>query len=177
VKAFDLRKIYPRKSTGELREEAFKWLQGKWLEAVTLRALLDRQQALDLHDVGANLEPRRKHDDGSVTKFEFDVAATRGYQLFAFSCYAGDWEAKAQRKLFEACVRARQMGGDEACVALICCADDTAAVEAAARDAFGVPDDGSEPRIKVFGRADLVALPARLDSWIRACGSPAEVMR
>jgi len=139
--------------------------------------LIDRKQALALHAVGANLEPKRKHNGGSITKFEFDVAATRGYQLFAFSCYAGEQREKAQRKLFEACVRARQMGGDEACVALVCCADDTAVIEAAVCDALDIADDGSQPRVKVFGRADLAALPEKLDSWIRACGNPSEVAR
>jgi len=39
VQMLHLRNLYPHKSARDLNEEAFKWLQGKWLETTTLRAI------------------------------------------------------------------------------------------------------------------------------------------
>lgn len=119
------------------------------------------------------------------TEFQFDVVAIRGYQLFAFSCTteSGDHENDTERrgifnsrlesgpgrvllkqKLFEAYVRARQMGGDEACVALVC------AMEQGEADKLQEEmrrDISPEGRIRVFGRGCLAKLTGYIADWIR----------
>ena len=141
------------------------WLDGKWLESAVLDALQKLSAKLELHDVLMNVEPRTGR-----TGFELDVVAIRGYQLFAFSCSteAADGEgrrARLKRKLFEAVMRARQMGGDEACVALVCCSDDPEGLQAETRNSF--QDAAGDERIKVFGRGDLADLQDRIKNWIK----------
>jgi hypothetical protein len=107
---------------GELSEkwkmdivELAEWLDGKWLEHYTLWSINEVTLANNITDVGLGIEPNEK-------AFEFDVAAMRGYQLFAISCTTDTKKKMLKQKLFEAYIRARQMGGEEARVALVCSA-------------------------------------------------------
>src|SRR6476469_1376638 len=97
---------------------------------------------------------------GTQQGFEFDVAFTRGYQLFAMSVSTTSKRDLCKNKLFEAYLRARQMGGDEARVALICCTNepDTLNAEVAVLD---------DKKIAVFGRDDLMDLSSRIEGWIK----------
>jgi hypothetical protein len=92
---------------------------------------------------------------------EFDVVALRGYQLFFFSCATTAERKKLKSKLFEATIRARQIGGDEACVALVCLKTDPT-LEAEAQQALG-----SEGRIKVFHGAHQDNLQTHISNWIK----------
>jgi len=93
-------------------------------------------------------------------KFQFDVAFTRGYQLFAISCTTTNNRPLCKSKLFEAYLRARQMGGDEARVALVCCSDDP--------DSLKAEISGTLPnkKIEVFGREHLEDLATEITKWI-----------
>ncbi len=146
-----------------------KWLSGTWLESAVLSALQNCSQELDLQECCMDLQPEMLHNGTGKTGFQFDVAAIRGYQLFAFSCSTESGEDRGGRgrlkqKLFEAYVRARQMGGDEACVALVCCAKQEMAdeLENEIRHVFN-----QKGRIRVFGRGDLVNLTENIADWIR----------
>ena len=147
----------------EKTKEFCEWLDGKWLESALLAVLReDLVNPLNLHDVMMNVEPVI-----GETGFEFDVVAMRGYQLFAFSCgtaRGGGAKSELKRKLFEAVIRARQMGGDEACVALVCCHQDPAILQAETRNLFLDPDD---ERIKVFGQPHLTHLKKHIEEWIK----------
>jgi hypothetical protein len=140
--------------------EFCKWLDGAWLESAVLQALRDVRADFGLRDISSNLEPEATGD--SPTNFEFDVVALRGYQLFAVSCTTYDRRADAKQKLFEAFMRARQMGGDEARVALVCCSGDPQGLEQEVRR-----DVDSDERIRVFGREHLSDLATHLGDWIR----------
>lgn len=151
-----------------------KWLDGLWLESALLQTLHDCTKANTLHDVSMNLEPASGSDN--PTSFEFDVVAMRGYQLFAFSC-STDTESvqggtdRLKKKLFEAAIRARQLGGDEARVALVCCSDNPDKLQREMRHVFagstdGPPEQGNE-HIKVFGCRDLPDLAGRVSQWIQ----------
>jgi hypothetical protein len=99
---------------------------------------------------------------------EFDVMALRGYQLYCLSCTTKDPEKRGGRnelkqKLFEIALRARQLGGDEACAGLICFEQNPDGIEQEVRQILGV-----EGRIKVFGRKHLSSLSAHLETWIRS---------
>lgn len=98
-------------------------------------------------------------------QFEFDIAAMRGHQLFAISCTTDSSKPLRKAKLIEAFVRARQLGGDEARVALVCAYGDPAALEAEiAEDWFTVG------RVRVFGRPDLTQLAEKLTRWFNREG-------
>jgi len=56
------------------------------------------------------------------------------------------------------------MGGDEACVALVCCASKNMVddLEKDMRSTFG-----ARGRIRVFGSEDLISLGAHIEDWVR----------
>lgn len=84
----------------------------------------------------------------------------RDYQLFALSCTTTDKHSLCKQKLFEAALRARQLGGAEARVALVCCHDRPellkAELEIVTRDR----------KLAVFGRQDLEHLSQKIADWI-----------
>ncbi|GBC77426.1 hypothetical protein HRbin08_00904 [bacterium HR08] len=131
------------------------WLHGKWLEHHVLDVLNGLATSLYLHERAQNIVPKE-------VEFDVDVVAIRGYQLFAFSCSTDTKKSLLKLKLFEAYVRARQLGGDEARVALVCCSDDPDGLEHEMRR-----DVDPEGRIRVFGRKHLANLTEHLREWIR----------
>jgi Card1-like, endonuclease domain len=134
-------------------DDLAKWLDGKWLEHYVLQVVKQIADNCHVHDYGLNLTTEGKN-------FEFDVAAMRGYQLFAISCTTGQKNSLCKEKLFEAYTRARQMGGDEARVALVCCHQDPPALLGEIEETWF-----TEGRVRVFGKQDLADLPARLKDW------------
>jgi hypothetical protein len=92
---------------------------------------------------------------------ELDIVAIRGYQLFIFSCYAGSNMDTCKAKLYEAAIRARQLGGSEARFALVCGHNNKLKVK---EQMSGTALDQS---LMVFDRNDLVDLKARIRQWIR----------
>ncbi len=132
---------------------------GYWLETCVLQALQSIAEEYRLHDVCMNVEPTIGN-----TEFELDVVALRDYQLYGVSC-GTDTDSDGGRgylklKLFEAYVRAQQLGGDEARAVLVCAADDPAGLEAEMRRDLS-------PHIKVFGRKHLADLSTELAHWIK----------
>jgi len=97
------------------------WLDGKWLEHYTLWAVQKVASKSKVHDAIFNLDSDPKLNK---RKFEVDVLALRGYQLFAISCATGADKYNIKHKFFEAYIRARQLGGDEAKVAVVCFASE-----------------------------------------------------
>jgi Card1-like endonuclease family protein len=141
-------------------EDFCKWLNGLWLESVVLQALQRISRDCELQDVKMNLHLKTGKDGSGG--FEFDVVAIRGYQLFAFSCSSDTEGGFLKLKLFEAVNRARQLGGDEARVALVSCSKEPEKVEREIKR-----DVGAERRICVFGQPHLADLGTRLAEWIR----------
>jgi hypothetical protein len=131
-----------------------KWFDGEWLEDYTLWAL---QQLIE---DGYKLYKPGTDYKAIDPEFQFDVAVTRGYQLFAFACTTSTDKLLCKSKLFEAYVRAQQMGGDEAKTVLICCYEDTDKLEEEMIREFK-----AEAKIKVFGLNDLPNLKERLKFW------------
>ncbi|MEG4442302.1 DUF1887 domain-containing protein [Microcoleus sp. AT9_B5] len=134
-----------------------KYLDGLWLEHYVLQQVKNIATQHSINDYGLNFEvPLIGTRDG----FEFDVAFTRGYQLFAISVSTTSKRDLCKVKLFEAYLRARQMGGDEARVALICCTNEPDGLKAE----LAVLDD---KKIAVFGRDDLMDLSSKIEAWIK----------
>jgi len=134
-----------------------KYLDGLWLEHYVLQQVKNIADKHSIKDYGLNFEVPLT---GTRNGFEFDVAFTRGYQLFAMSVSTTSKRDLCKVKLFEAYLRARQMGGDEARVALICCTDEPDSLKAE----VAVLDD---KKIAVFGRDDLMDLSSRIEGWIK----------
>jgi hypothetical protein len=131
-----------------------QWLHGLWMEDHVLSNIGTISQSAHINDFSKNIEI-------TGTKFEVDIIAIRGYQMFAISCTTSDKKDLLKLKLFEAYVRARQMGGDEARIALVCCSDDPAKVQSEMQQTLG--DNG---RIRVFGQSDLPDIGNKLKQWI-----------
>ena len=139
-------------------EKLLMWLEGGWLEDYTLAQILANLEASLLSDVQANINPKLPGNDN---KFEFDVACTIGHQLFAFSCTtAGKEHLKA--KLLEAVVRANQIGGAEARVALVCCEEDKQVQRLRAQ----VGELTDKNRLEVFGADHIPDLGRHIADWI-----------
>lgn len=150
AKAFD-RESLP--STAE-------WWKGKWLEshifAELQKAIKDRDDTND-----ALMGVKRKREDYGDRDFDLDIVLMRRYQLFAFSCIVSSDAQQCKDHLMEAYVRARQAGGDEARVGLVCIYKDTQALQqeiASDLDAAG--------KIRVFGQDDLLSLADRIRDWL-----------
>jgi hypothetical protein len=138
-------------------EHFCKYLDGLWLEHHVLQQVKNIADQNSIKDYGLNFKvPLSGTNEG----FEFDVAFTRGYQLFAISISTTSKRDLCKSKLFEAYLRARQMGGDEARVALICCdkEPDTLKAEMALL---------GDKKIAVFGREHLMNLQKKIEEWIK----------
>ncbi len=136
------------------------WLKGKWLEDFVVHSLIkanSKSPLLDLHEI------KYKINVIGNTSFEIDAIALRGYQLFAFSCTTDiDAErSKLKLKLFEAYVRAQQLGGDEARVALVSLINDPNSLEQEMKR-----DVDPKGHIKVFGLRHMADLYLNLYEWI-----------
>lgn len=143
-----------------------KWLNGEWLEHYVLQQIRSIRKGFEIADYGLNFKvPLAGTRDG----FQFDVAFTHGYQLFAISCTTDsdfDYErGLCKSKLFEAYIRAQQMGGSEARVALVCRADAPTTLEAELADIL------KDQKIRVFGKADLPNLANKISEWIQDANS------
>lgn len=146
------------KEVGYLAE----WLDGKWLEHYTLWALQQIESDCQIHQPGMSFEPKERD-------FEFDVAAMRGYQLFALSCSTESKKGVLKLKLFEAYVRARQMGGDEARIGLVCCAPQDNPDSNPARIQSEMEESwDAQGKVRVFGAEHLLDLPAHLRDWFNS---------
>ena len=151
-------------------ESTCKWLDGEWLEHYVLQQVQKNSQEWSINDSATSFwirDPSSPKD----TKFQFDVAFMRGYQLFAISCTTIDRKFDCKSKLFEAYIRAQQLGGSEARVALVCCVSpkDAKALETEIVNVLK-PEPGSakkDNKVAVFGRDDLIGLSDKIAEWIR----------
>lgn len=136
-----------------------EWLDGLWLEHYVLE---------EVKKISADKFIKENYGmtfkiplEGTKNGFEFDIAFTRGYQLFAISCTTDDNRKICKQKLFEAYLRARQMGGDEARVILVCCFNDP---EDPIKAEIGNLLD--QKKIAVFGCEHLTDLSRNISNWI-----------
>jgi hypothetical protein len=141
-----------------------QWLDGVWLEDYVLQEVKKVYSQYPINDSGMSFHIEDPNPNApswkTYPKFEFDVAFILGYQLFAISCTTTHSKSLCKQKLFEAYIRARQLGGDEARVALVCCYDKPAVLEQELINTI------ADPKIKVFGREDLPKLASKICKWI-----------
>jgi hypothetical protein len=137
------------------------WFRGDWLEHYVLAQLLSIASDVRVHDAGMSLATDQSHATGADFDFEFDVAALRGYQFFGITCTTSQDKDTAKQKLFEAYVRARQLGGDEARVGLVCAYESAHRFEREVVQKWRAKD-----KIKVFGPREWPDLAAYLREWL-----------
>ncbi len=135
-----------------------EWFRAHWLEEYVLWCI-QQSTNYDLHSIekGLHYKLSDAKDD-----FELDVVALIGYQLFVFSCITTGEKDKAKEHLLEAFVRARQLGGDEARIALVCCYEDQQRLQSEVARSWDAQD-----KVKVFGRPELGKLSEYLSDWFR----------
>lgn len=136
-----------------------KYLDGFWVERLALDAFIANKIDCRLHDHGMSLQT----DPNKSYNFEADVAAMQGYRLYVVSCTRSAQRGLCKSKLFEAFVRARQLGGDEARVGLVCCDKSPNVLQREATDDWRA---GKE-RIRVFGPKQLAELPTAFADWLQ----------
>ncbi len=141
-------------ATGRSQRSIELWADGTWLEQYVLAVLKSLADEVGITDCA-----RGYHTDAPC--FEIDVLAMRHHQLLAFSCGTTlkKDEGALKLKLMEARTRARQFGGEEAAVALVCLLDGDRLQGLRNQ----VPGDD---RLRVFGLHDLPHLRDKLKDWI-----------
>lgn len=135
---------------------------GHWLEEYALDSLRQVTGDLKILHYGVDVNPKPMGRSKVGREFNLDLAAMCGYQLFAISCIATHRAQKAKEHLFEVFVRARQLGGDEARFALVCCVDPPGPLQQEVMQTWD-----AEGRIRVFGQRDLLSLVDCLKDWFR----------
>ncbi|MBP0002360.1 MAG: DUF1887 family protein [Cyanobacteria bacterium SBC] len=143
--------------------------EGYWLENYTLAKVKEISKKIGIKYENSMMSFRvvddkrkAKTKNQKASKFELDLAFIRGYQLFAISCTVSPNKDVCKNKLFEAYLRARELGGDEARVALVCCYANPEKIEQDMAK-FGIRDS----KIKVFGREHLANLAEEIADWVK----------
>ncbi|MEG4346900.1 DUF1887 family CARF protein [Microcoleus sp. A003_D6] len=146
----------------EKSKDACRWLDGLWLEHYVLHQVeeISKNHPGLINDSGMSFKVK----DAKKEKFEFDVAFVKDYQLFALSCTTDASKGLCKSKLFEAYIRARQLGGDQARVALVCCYNNPKDLEKEMKVETEV--DKKDPKIAVFGCKELDNLHVHIKNWI-----------
>ncbi|MCA9999994.1 MAG: DUF1887 family protein [Anaerolineales bacterium] len=137
-------------------EEVCAWLKAKWLEHY-VASCLEKTGLFDSVYIG--VETILEEDKGYPVCFELDVVGIRGYQLFVMSCTTKWKKPDVKQKLFEVTTRARQLGGDEAHIALVCTNNKPSHIQSESRATI-------DKHIRVFGSRDLRNLQSALTAWV-----------
>ncbi len=133
-----------------------KYLDGEWLDYFTLSCIRKIAADCRLNDFGMDIKFQQNR------RFQFDVVAMRGYQLFAISCSTTNDKRLAKSKLFEVYIRARQMGGDEARIGLVTMYPETEELQSEIDEEWF-----TEGQVRVFGPDDLEQFPEALTDWFQ----------
>lgn len=141
------------------------WLDGKWLEHYTLWASQQIETQSNIHEMVLGLEIK------VPIEFELDIAALKGYQLFAISCTTDSNKGMLKLKLFEAYVRANQLGGDEAKIGLVCFApsekcdqkNNPTMITKEIEEEWDLKN-----KFRVFGAEHILDLPKHLNEWFKS---------
>lgn len=139
-------------------EKTCLYFDGDWLEEYVLMALNEINEKPNKYSCGIDVKPQPING----VDFQIDDFAINGYQLFAVSCGTGKKRGDLKTKLFEALIRARQIGGDEARVALVCGIEDSLCLENELIESWNLP----KGLVRVFGKNEIPSLSTELNCWI-----------
>ncbi|GAB1537930.1 hypothetical protein NUACC21_05850 [Scytonema sp. NUACC21] len=152
-------------------KQVCEWLGGIWLEHYVLSEVQEIAKNKNLQIGESQMSFLMKINKDKIYRevnFEFDVAFMRHYQLFAISCTTSKDPKECKLKLFEAYTRAKQLGGDEARVALVCCCDNDETKDITLDIYLKSQLEGAvnNPKIAVFLRKDLQNIRIGIADWI-----------
>jgi hypothetical protein len=166
LKEYSLQEILDKTQFNDFQKLA-EWIDSFWLEHYTLSEV---QKIKNLDIYGSVNSLKLKNPTTGSDKFEIDVVFTRGYQLFAISCTTSANKSLCKSKLFEAYIRAQQLGGAEARVALVCCTkkEDTQSLKTEVVNTFTPIGSVHEDfKLEMFGVDDLRNLGNKISEWIQ----------
>jgi hypothetical protein len=139
-----------------------EWLDGIWLEHHVLSQVQSIAKNAKIQECKMSFRiDETSSQSRRWEKFELDVAFVRNSQLFALSCTTASDRKICKQKLFEANTRARQLGGIEARVGLVCCNDYPDSLRAE------LEVEMRNRKLAVFGRQDLCSLGQKIQKWIQ----------
>lgn len=144
--------------TSESAEGFCKFLRSDWFEDFVFSKVKQVSDDAHLENTALSLEISLP-DDEEEPFFEIDVVAMRGYQLFALSCTTDTDIKMCKSKLFEVVHRAKQLGGDETRIGLVCRAE--------ANTVNTLERQLEEDQVVVFGKDDLAKLDTKLGKWFK----------
>jgi len=166
-----------------------KWFIGEWLEYLVFFAVQRFASTSNFSQFGAAIHPKPTIQVTEERKFDLDVAAIVGYQLFSFSCIVSDeitdtynsvgaetqlefetdskkalkmLRKAAKGHLFEALIRSQQLGGEEARTALVGIFSEPLSLQKELEREWSIRKNG----VRVFGQADLLKLDDLIPDWI-----------
>lgn len=142
-------------TTESHRKTLGMFLLSTWLESFVLQKVIQANDK-NIEDYGTGLYIS-KPNNPTQAFMEIDVFAVRGYQLFAISCSVTKDKDERKDKLFEIAHRAKQLGGDEAKIGLVCFAE--------GEQLISLNNQLKEDNIKVFGKDNLEKLEVELQEW------------
>lgn len=154
-------KLLPDKPNARLTS-CQDWFRGHWLEEYVLWCVQQTKSATIHHSEKGLKYKSTSPTNNSRDDFELDVVALMGYQLFVMSCITSSDRDAVKEHLLEAYVRAHQLGGDEARVAVVCCYDDTLRLQQEVSRSWD-----AEGKVRVFGRNELSQLTQGLADWFK----------
>ncbi len=145
--------------------ELAKWLHGAWLDDYVLFEAQKAAVNSGAHQVVSSLRPQ------GMIEFEVDVVVMQGYRLYAISATTADEKGLAKLKMFEALFRARQMGGDEAKVALVTFSERPSILEKQLAEKLYLLSESNrkdwKSPVRVYGIHDLPDLACHLKIWFK----------
>ena len=135
---------------------------GHWLEDYVLQQVNKIAKDCAINDVGVDFPVLvgEGQSQGHRDDFQLDVVFIRHYQLFTITCTTSPDKKTCKQKLLEAYVRAGQIGGSEARVALVCGVWDTDKIKAEMDISI------NSDKVRVFGYRDWPNLSVKIANWI-----------
>lgn len=141
-------------------KDIIRHLDGAWVEHLAMSAFGSLAEAHGLHGLCMTINT---DEQAGVYNFEFDVVAMQGYRLHAVSCTRSADKPLCKGKVFEARLRASQLGGDEARVALVCAYPEPGKLQDQVQRWWSQTDT----QFQVYGTRDLAHLTDCFDDWLK----------
>lgn len=144
-------------------EKVVTWFKGLWFEEYIFAIVksLQEQSEFKLSPV-KSVKSLLSDSDLIKDDFEIDIVVMQGYRLFAISVTTDGKMDRCKQKLFEVLTRARQMGGDEARVALVCFSDEPEKIQKQVGDLMQM-----NSQVMVFGKKHIRELDNYLQDWFQ----------
>lgn len=149
------RLIFGNIEKNPMRETVGNFIYSTWLETYALKQIVDLNFP-GIIDSGSSFFVSRPIIP-TQRFMEVDVFAMLGYQLFAVSCTVDNTARMCKKKIFEIAHRAKQLGGDEARIGLVCMAEGT--------EKNKLEYQLEKENIRVFGKHEFPKLKEEFKDW------------